>query len=77
MKDMTAPPNLMDEEEVLRLKLGELKRRHRSLDDAIAALEGTMMGRDSLDLRRLKKEKLALRDEIARIEDRLLPDIIA
>ncbi len=77
MKDMTAPPNLMDEEEVLRLKLGELRRRHRSLDDAIAALEGTVMGRDSLDLRRLKKEKLALRDEIQRIEDRLTPDIIA
>ncbi len=76
MKDMT-PPNLMDEEEVLRLKLGELRQRHRSLDEAIATLEGTMMGRNSLNLRRLKKEKLALRDEIARVEDRLTPDIIA
>jgi hypothetical protein len=63
-------------EEVLRVKLGALKREHRDLDAAIHALEekGTA---DQLTLRRLKKQKLVLKDRIAQIEDRLLPDIIA
>lgn len=77
MRDMTGQGNLMDGSEVLRFKLDELRRRHRSLDDAISALELTVAGRDLLDLRRLKKQKLALKDEISRIEDRLTPDIIA
>jgi hypothetical protein len=53
-----------------------LKREHRDLDAAIHALEekGTA---DQLTLRRLKKQKLVLKDRIAQIEDRLLPDIIA
>ena len=46
------------------------------LDEAIAALADSGRG-DPLGLRRLKKQKLALKDEIARIEDRLIPDIIA
>ncbi|MDA3888095.1 MAG: DUF465 domain-containing protein [Allgaiera sp.] len=63
-------------EEILRYELEVLKREHRDLDDAIHALE--QAGRaDQLRLRRLKKQKLALKDQIARIEDRLLPDIIA
>jgi hypothetical protein len=63
-------------EEVLRVKLEALKREHRDLDAAIHALEekGTA---DQLTLRRLKKQKLVLKDRIAQIEDRLLPDIIA
>ncbi len=63
-------------EDVLRVKLEALKREHRDLDEAIHALEekGTA---DQLTLRRLKKQKLVLKDRIAQIEDRLLPDIIA
>ncbi len=66
----------MTEEEVLKVKIEVLRREHRDLDHAIAALEDT--GRaDQLALRRFKKQKLAIKDEIARIEDRLYPDIIA
>jgi hypothetical protein len=54
----------------------KLKQEHRDLDSAINALE--LSGRaDPLQLKRLKKKKLHLKDEIARIEDQLLPDIIA
>ena len=66
----------METEEVLRVKLDVLRREHRDLDDAIAALNGQPRT-DTLTLRRLKKRKLALKDRIAEIEDRLLPDIIA
>lgn len=70
------PPHEMSHEEVLRLRLAGLQREHRDLDDAIHALEET--GRaDQLTLRRLKKQKLALKDRIAAIEDELTPDIIA
>ena len=62
------------EEVVLRAKLAELVQEHRDLDTAILALAGS---RDQLQLTRLKKRKLQLKDEIARIEDALLPDIIA
>ncbi len=70
------PPERMNHEDVLRARLEVLKREHRDLDDAIAALEAT--GRsDPLSVRRLKKKKLALKDQIAAIEDELFPDIIA
>jgi len=69
-------PFEMDTQEVLRVKLGVLRREHRDLDDAIHALEDTARA-DQLTLRRLKKQKLNLRDRIQMIEDRLLPDIIA
>jgi hypothetical protein len=62
--------------EMLRVRLEVLRREHRDLDEAIAALEDSGRG-DQLRLRRLKKQKLSLKDEIARIEDRLIPDIIA
>lgn len=68
----------MDSEEIreLRAVLGRLKQEHRDLDSAINALEE--LGRtDALQLKRLKKKKLFLKDEIYRIEDELLPDIIA
>ncbi|MET4127911.1 YdcH family protein [Roseovarius sp. MBR-6] len=66
----------MKNEEVLRVELEEFRREHRDLDEAIRALQdrGTA---DQLTLQRLKKKKLWLRDTIARIEDRLYPDIIA
>lgn len=68
----------MDSEEIreLRAVLERLKQEHRDLDSAINALE--VSGRaDALQLKRLKKKKLFLKDEISRIEDQLLPDIIA
>ncbi|MDX5403448.1 MAG: DUF465 domain-containing protein [Rhodobacterales bacterium] len=72
---MNAPSELSFEE-MLRIKLEVLRREHRDLDEAIHALEQT--GRpDQLTLRRLKKQKLALKDQIVKIEDQLIPDIIA
>ena len=66
----------MEETEVLRIKLEMLRREHRDLDEAIAALHDKGSA-DMLTIKRLKKQKLALKDRIAIIEDRLLPDIIA
>ena len=63
-------------EEVLRMKLEMLRREHRDLDEAISALEAKGTA-DALTLRRLKKQKLSLKDRISAIEDRLTPDIIA
>jgi hypothetical protein len=72
---MNTPPT-MRREEVLRVKLELLQREHRDLDAAIAALDGE--GRaDALTVRRLKKRKLMLKDEIQRISDEITPDIIA
>ncbi len=68
--------NEMTHEDVLRVKLGVLMREHRDLDDAISALQDHTRP-DQLTMRRLKKQKLALKDRIARIEDELTPDIIA
>ncbi len=66
----------MKTEEVLRVELEVLKREHRDLDEAITALEDRATA-DQLTIRRLKKQKLMLKDKIARIEDQLTPDIIA
>jgi len=60
----------------LREQLAALRAEHRSLDDEIIALEGTGSA-DQLLIKRLKKKKLALKDQITIIEDQLLPDIIA
>ncbi len=57
-------------------RLVRLKIEHRDLDSAIEALRDNP-GSDQLQLARLKKRKLRLRDEIAMIEDQLVPDIIA
>ncbi len=66
----------MSREEVLRLKQELLQREHRDLDDAITALDAG--GRaDALTLRRLKKRKLMLKDQIQRLSDEITPDIIA
>ena len=63
-------------EEVLQIELEVLKQEHRDLDEAVLALEELGI-RDQLTVQRLKKKKLALKDKIAVIEDRLTPDIIA
>ena len=71
----TSDPAL-ESDEVLKIQLAVFKSEHRDLDDAIGALveKGTA---DQLTLQRLKKRKLALKDKISRLEDRLTPDIIA
>ena len=68
----------MDSEERLQLQenLARLKQEHRDLDGAIDALEKSGQG-DPLQLKRLKKKKLTLKVEMSRVEDQLLPDIIA
>lgn len=60
----------------VRRKLEELRQEHRDLDDVIARLSSDAV-RDQLQLQRLKKRKLALKDQMLRLESMLLPDIIA
>ncbi|MGQ0610475.1 MAG: YdcH family protein [Paracoccaceae bacterium] len=72
---MNAPSELSFEE-MLRVRLDVMRREHRELDLAIGAMESAVRP-DPLTLRRLKKQKLALKDQIVRLEDRLIPDIIA
>jgi hypothetical protein len=60
----------------LHSRLAILRQEHRDLDMAIAALSETPVP-DQLQLVRFKRRKLRLKDEIARIEDQLVPDIIA
>jgi hypothetical protein len=64
------------EKRALKARLVELREEHRALDSAIFALQ-EQSGGDALQLARLKKRKLVLRDQIQWIEDRLTPDIIA
>lgn len=64
------------DEAALRVKLAYLQQQHRDLDIAIATLEDSGTG-DQLRLRRLKKLKLQLKDQMTKIEDELIPDIIA
>jgi hypothetical protein len=65
----------MDEAQIAK-RLEMLRTEHRDLDSAIAALieAGST---DQLQVARLKKRKLRLRDEIGMLEDQLVPDIIA
>jgi hypothetical protein len=60
----------------LAAELSRLKQEHRDLDTAIEALASAGTG-DLLQLQRLKKRKLGLKDRIIHLEDRLTPDIIA
>ena len=64
------------EQQQLRTRLNELESEHRDLDDVIAHL-GSQTPFDQLQLQRLKKRKLCLKDEIALIRSFILPDIIA
>lgn len=66
----------MSNQEKMKERLALLKAEHRDLDDAILALAQRAMP-DMIQLARLKKKKLQLRDDIIRIESELLPDIIA
>ena len=70
---MDFSPNETDE---LEAELARLKQEHRDLDTAIEALERMVAG-DQLQIQRLKKRKLFLKDRILRLEDQLTPDIIA
>jgi len=64
------------EERELREQLARLQQEHRDLDAAIAAL-AMSPGSDLIQVQRLKKRKLVLRDKIRIIEDQITPDIIA
>lgn len=66
----------MNRNEVLRKKLELLRQMHRELDTQILAEEADFPP-DQIQLSHMKKRKLSLKDEIARIEDDLTPDIIA
>lgn len=65
----------MDADEI-RARLEVVTQEHRDLDVAIEALRG-VPGHDQIQVARLKKRKLRLRDEIALLQDMLIPDIIA
>jgi hypothetical protein len=65
-----------DEERAFAEELERLRQEHRDLDTAIEALAALVVA-DRLQLQRLKKRKLALRDRIAYLDDMLTPDIIA
>ena len=65
---------LADRDSLLR-RLHELRSEHRDLDTVIARMEGQLS--DQLQLQRLKKRKLKLKDEISWVESRLVPDITA
>jgi uncharacterized protein (TIGR02444 family) len=68
------PPIANDE--AIQARIAELRQAHQDLDAAISALSVNPLP-DQLQIARLKKQKLALRDQISRLEDRLTPDIIA
>ena len=65
-----------EEERELREQWSRLQQEHRDLDAAIAALQ-LSPGSDLIQIQRLKKRKLVLRDKIRVVEDQLTPDIIA
>lgn len=65
-----------EEETELRSQLARLRQEHRDLDAAIEALQSSPAS-DILQVQRLKKRRLFLRDRITHIEDQLTPDIIA
>jgi hypothetical protein len=67
---------MIGEEKAMETRLALLRTEHRDLDDAIEALR-TAPAIDQLQIARLKKRKLRLRDEITALEDQLIPDIIA
>ena len=72
MNDLSNDPQM----QALIAELGRLKTEHGDLNDAIAALEA-LPAIDQLQIQRLKRRKLILKDRISAIEDQLTPDIIA
>jgi hypothetical protein len=71
----TNPAAMLDDHESLLRRLHEMRSEHRDLDTVIARFSAERT--DQLQVQRLKKRKLKLKDEIARLESRLVPDIIA
>ena len=69
-------PLTAEERAQIEARIHALETEHHDLDDVIARLAGDH-AQDQLQLRRLKKKKLLLKDLIARLRDRLIPDIIA
>ncbi len=65
-----------ENQDILREKLAHMRSEHRDLDDVIARISSDTPF-DQLQIQRLKKRKLGLKDEILKLESRLLPDIIA
>jgi len=66
----------MDDIEAVKQQLAELMAEHRDLDEIIARLTNETPF-DQIQVQRLKKRKLALKDKISTLEDMLVPDIIA
>lgn len=66
----------MEQMDVLRVELAILRQQHRDLDNAIEALH-EQSSTDMLVLKRLKKQKLAIKDQITELADRITPDITA
>jgi len=76
-KQMMAENNLTEEERLqLQSQIDRLRQEHRDLDTAIDALSDSGQA-DRLQIQRLKKRKLHLRDKLQALEDELTPDIIA
>lgn len=79
-QDAPAPPadgtDMGANDEAIRIKINNLEEEHRALDMAIETLE-ERMPYDRLAIQRLKKRKLALKDEITALNGQILPDIIA
>lgn len=63
------------EQAEIRLEFAKLKQEHTDFDAAINAMIAT--GCDALQIQRMKKKKLALKDKLKQLEDRIIPDIIA
>jgi hypothetical protein len=73
---VTDLPLTEDEKTQILQRLQVLEIEHHDLDEVVQRLEGTP-GQDRLQLQRLKKRKLLLKDQIQKLRDRLIPDIIA
>ena len=69
-------PDGMTDAESLKERLSQLRLEHRDLDDVIARITETAPF-NQLQIQRLKKRKLMLKDQISKLESELLPDIIA
>jgi hypothetical protein len=68
------PMSDQDQTEI-RLEFAKLKQDHADFDAAINAM--IAMGCDALQIQRMKKKKLMIKDQLAKLEDRIIPDIIA
>ncbi len=76
MNDDTGPEGEADGEAGIRARIAMLRQEHQDLDDSVRALSAGPVP-DMIQIARLKKKKLALRDQIVLLEDQLTPDIIA